>query len=302
MIDPIAIRSYEQTYGAGLVRSSQALTTPWLAGVVHVFEDVPAQPEAIRSPGVDMLQLLLIEDELPAREWIEARAPHVDGVLPAGSISLYPPEIAGAVTYSAWTAPTHRSIGVMLCPELLAGLAREAGRDLADLEFLESYGLRDEFVAAGLRALGRELRDHGPNGRLYADQLLTALGVYLVTHYTARGSRTRIPVGGLPPAALRRCRDYAAAHLADAGLGLSALAGAAGYSPWHFSRALRASTGETPAELIRRLRTDRAAELLRARPRPTVAQVARAVGYASTEGFSRAFNRRWGVGPGQWGK
>ena len=53
----------------------------------------------------------------------------------------------------------------------------------------------------------------------------------------------------------------------------------------------------TFSEYLTRVRLERAAELLRHDPRP-LPQIARAVGFKSTSGFSVAFRRHHGVPPG----
>lgn len=59
------------------------------------------------------------------------------------------------------------------------------------------------------------------------------------------------------------------------------------------------SLGVPPAAYVAARRLDRAAELLRDTDSP-VAEVGRAVGYASEAGFSRAFHRRFGAPPLRW--
>ncbi|MGV7903896.1 helix-turn-helix domain-containing protein, partial [Mycobacterium kansasii] len=56
------------------------------------------------------------------------------------------------------------------------------------------------------------------------------------------------------------------------------------------------SLGLPPAAYVAAQRLDRAADLLRETDSP-VAEVGRAVGYASEAGFSRAFHRRFGAPP-----
>ena len=59
------------------------------------------------------------------------------------------------------------------------------------------------------------------------------------------------------------------------------------------------SLGLPPAAYVAAQRLDRAADLLRENDSP-VAEVGRAVGYASEAGFSRAFHRRFGAPPLRW--
>lgn len=72
----------------------------------------------------------------------------------------------------------------------------------------------------------------------------------------------------------------------------------------HLSRSALAarftrSLGVPPAAYVAAQRLDRAADLLRETDSP-VAEVGRAVGYASEAGFSRAFHRRFGAPPLRW--
>jgi AraC family transcriptional regulator len=82
----------------------------------------------------------------------------------------------------------------------------------------------------------------------------------------------------------------------DATPRLEDLAAAAAFSPFHFHRVYRAMTGETPAETAIRARLHHAALTL-LRGEAPVAAVARAAGYASVEGFTRAFRAAHGVPP-----
>lgn len=74
-----------------------------------------------------------------------------------------------------------------------------------------------------------------------------------------------------------------------------ALAEAAGFSPFHFSRMLAGRIGESPGELLRRLRLERAAQALHTGQRVT--EVALDAGYESLEAFSRAFRGAFGQAP-----
>ena len=61
-------------------------------------------------------------------------------------------------------------------------------------------------------------------------------------------------------------------------------------------RLIEASTGETPAALVRRLRIERAEQLLRARA-GSVSEIAQMVGFRSRSHFTRAFQRLTGRAP-----
>lgn len=82
----------------------------------------------------------------------------------------------------------------------------------------------------------------------------------------------------------------------DAALDLASLAKEAGLSPLHFHRIFRGLVGETPLELHRRLRLERAAHRLLTSG-ASVTHIAFEAGYETHESFTRAFGERYGVAP-----
>jgi AraC family transcriptional regulator len=110
------------------------------------------------------------------------------------------------------------------------------------------------------------------------------------------------------PIKTRTLTDHAAritramAHLAanpDRTPSLEELADVAAFSPWHFHRAYRSLTGETPAETLTRIRLSRAAAALIKSDAP-LAQIASQAGYGSAAAFNRAFREALGLPPGAY--
>lgn len=95
--------------------------------------------------------------------------------------------------------------------------------------------------------------------------------------------------------AVTRMQEYIDAHL-DEDITLVALAREAGYSPWHSAKMFKEYTGNTPFEYIRRLRLTKAALVLRDEKRKVV-DVAMDFVFDSHEGFTRAFQKQFGVRP-----
>ena len=89
------------------------------------------------------------------------------------------------------------------------------------------------------------------------------------------------------------------AHLADEQFTVERLAGQVAQSRGNLHRRLRELIGESPSDLIRRMRLERAAELLDARA-GSVGEVAYAVGFKSVAHFSNAFHDLHGVRPSAW--
>jgi len=85
----------------------------------------------------------------------------------------------------------------------------------------------------------------------------------------------------------------------DQALDLERLARAAALSPLHFHRIFRGMVGETPLELHRRLRMERAARDLLELDTP-VTTIAFSAGYDSHEAFTRAFRGYYGRSPSEF--
>lgn len=82
----------------------------------------------------------------------------------------------------------------------------------------------------------------------------------------------------------------------DEAVDLTLLARKAALSPLHFHRIFRGVVGETPLELHRRLRLERAAHQLASGEAP-VTRIAFDAGYETHESFTRAFGERYGTPP-----
>ena len=95
---------------------------------------------------------------------------------------------------------------------------------------------------------------------------------------------------------LNRAINFARSHLADE-LDLAAMADAACFSKYHFSRVFSSHFDETPCELLTRIRLERSTHnLVYFRDKP-VTDVAFDCGFSSLQSFSRAFHHRFGLSP-----
>jgi AraC-like DNA-binding protein len=106
--------------------------------------------------------------------------------------------------------------------------------------------------------------------------------------------------GGLPPATLRRIREYVDSHL-DRNIALESLAAMAELSLYHFARTFTQSEGTTPHAFVLERRLTRARELLTATDLP-LSEIALVVGFADQSHLARRFRQMTGVPPGQFRK
>jgi DNA-binding response OmpR family regulator len=88
-------------------------------------------------------------------------------------------------------------------------------------------------------------------------------------------------------------------HLGDEQFTVERLATEVGQSRGNLHRRLRELIAESPSDLIRRMRLERAAAMLEARA-GSVSEVAYAVGFKSVAHFSNAFHDMHGVRPSAW--
>ncbi|MBL0938811.1 MAG: AraC family transcriptional regulator [Gemmatimonadaceae bacterium] len=95
--------------------------------------------------------------------------------------------------------------------------------------------------------------------------------------------------------AVTRVLRHLVTHM-DAAPDLAALASLAHMSPFHFHRVFRGMVGETPLELLRRLRLERAASVLRTSTQP-ITSIAFEAGFETHEAFTRAFRVAFGEAP-----
>lgn len=93
---------------------------------------------------------------------------------------------------------------------------------------------------------------------------------------------------------VNRAIDHVESHLAEP-LRLAELARIAQLSPFHFHRVFQALIGVTPAELVKRLRLDRALSMMALDRRTSLSTIALACGFTSSSDFSRCFKQRFGV-------
>ena len=100
---------------------------------------------------------------------------------------------------------------------------------------------------------------------------------------------------------INRVMDYIEANLAETHT-LEELAKVALFSKYHFHRIFQAMTGETPFQFLTRLRTAKAASLLRYSPSLTISEIGYQCGFSTPALFSRTFRQYFGVAPGAWRK
>jgi AraC family transcriptional regulator len=162
------------------------------------------------------------------------------------------------------------------------------------------YTVNDPLLEQIGRAILAEMQAETAAGSLLVESLSSSISARLLQSHsmspldiTARLSR----VGKLDPRRLSRVLEYVHAHLGGE-LDIRGMASAASLSRFHFARAFKASTGQTPYQYVSAKRLAQAKVLL-ARNQP-IAEIALALNFSSQPNFTRAFRREFGITPGQY--
>lgn len=134
-------------------------------------------------------------------------------------------------------------------------------------------------------------------GGLQTETLLTLLAQELsrVQHGAGTGSAHR---GGLAPRVERQVREFVNDSLSST-INLEAMAGVAGLSRFHFSRAFKASFGVSPHKYVQQERLHRACELME-HTNHSITDIALQVGFASSSELARTFKLLKGFSPRQF--
>jgi AraC family transcriptional regulator len=98
---------------------------------------------------------------------------------------------------------------------------------------------------------------------------------------------------------INRSLDYIESHLADE-IRLDDIACAASFSSFHFHRIFSAMIGETPDDYLRRIRLERAANLLVKCPALSVTEIAMHNGFSTPSHFSSSFRKQFQMSPVEW--
>ncbi|MGF1460871.1 MAG: AraC family transcriptional regulator [Leptolyngbyaceae cyanobacterium] len=166
---------------------------------------------------------------------------------------------------------------------------------LAQQAFRRQHRAQDRHLQTLIQALLVEAEMGGPNGRLFADTLSTAIATHFVNHYGLEPPSNRPRLCPTERQRLGPVIDYIEAHLTD-DLTLADLALIAGLSKFHFSRLFKDAIGLTPYKYVTQRRVMQAARRLR-QSDSEIAQVAHQFGFTDQAHFTRVFKQIKGTTP-----
>lgn len=161
-------------------------------------------------------------------------------------------------------------------------------------------GIGDGVIEQIGHSILSELTVETAASRMYIETASLTLAARLLQKYCDDGSRTPAEPSSqhFDHRRLRRVLDYISANIGD-DITLADLAGAAGYSPFHFARKFTRAMGISPHRYISRVRLENAMAELASGWLP-LAEIALNAQFSSQASFTRAFHRTTGVTPNEY--
>ncbi|MGL4608166.1 MAG: helix-turn-helix domain-containing protein [Trueperaceae bacterium] len=209
-----------------------------------------------------------------------------------GAVFLAPPhtacdyEVNGPCTILVAALPLSKLSGLVSGGEAVLSSA------LAPLHEGEFY---DAFLFAYTDRLWAEAKQEGPLKNLMFDGALSTIVATLLRLAVTKQLHSRSPV--LSKLQVNKIMVHLENHL-DETISVKELAGLVELSEFHFSRAFKATLGESPYRYLLRRRLEVAKHLLLT-TQMSLAEVALDVGFSSQAHFSSTFKRLLGTTPGE---
>lgn len=174
-------------------------------------------------------------------------------------------------------------------------IALKFDRDPSAVSLDDAIGVVDPLLSGIIAEMLAQVSSGRNGSGAYLEAMFDLALVNLVHHHSSVGHVTAPARHALAPVRLRRVLDHIEARLAEP-LRLADLAGVAGLSRFHFSRAFQNAMGEPPLTYVARRRLEVAKRLLRGAD-IALSEVAQRAGYTSPSHFAVSFRRHMGQTP-----
>lgn len=210
--------------------------------------------------------------------------------LPAGSVFIY------SSRNFVWHQRERESeyINMMLDPQVLNQVASENGLS-TPVKIEHRVIFPDPTILHVAQLLKSEVNSGGFAGKLYTESVRNLLAVHLLRNYTGAVEKPALDDSPLDALKLNQVKDFIEQRLAD-DLSIADMAAVVHMSQFHFARAFKTATGQSPHRYLTQRRMEQAKVLLSV-TRLSVAEVAYRVGFYNTSHFSAQFRKATGTTP-----
>jgi AraC family transcriptional regulator len=196
--------------------------------------------------------------------------------------------VVPADTPTFWRSSAPRdNIHIDLAPVWLRSVAGE------DVLLAPCLGRKDPVLAGFAQVLLASLDSPISLHPLFGEHIAQAIAMHLVEHYS---NKSVLSKGEALSMREVKTLTHAVSTELHKRWTTSRLAGLIGLSPFHFSRAFKATVGITPHAWVTLQRMEAAARLVYG-TKASMAEIANLTGYPSSAHFSQVFQRHWGVPP-----
>ncbi len=244
------------------------------------------------DPVRDPLVVLHLDGPVSVERLVGQHVEH--SIIAPGGLHIIP----GGMGFSVRLRGTLRTLHLYVRRSVLEEVAAECmPGDPAAIALLPRLGEADPMLERLLLSVRDVLQDSHPTTACYADHLARAIAARLIRRHSTAVDATVPDLGPVegPPAAMQRAIAFMRQNL-HRSIDLADIAGVTPFSPSHFARRFRHTTGQPPHRYLLQLRTERAAHLLVDTRWPIVA-IAEDCGFANQEHLTRVFKRASGATP-----
>ena len=217
----------------------------------------------------------------------------VSGCGTAGHLSILPPDAD-----TRWVFDKPGDIVLVLLNRQLFDQAIEEStdRDAKSVDVVPQFVIRDLVLERVAHQLLKEISEPSPGSLLSTETLAQELAAHLIdTHSNLdhrQGNRSLM----IAPTKLKRAEEFIVSNLAIE-VSLQDIANAAGMSLFHFAKAFKQATGQSPYQYVKEQRLRHARALLHGSM--PIGEVAKAVGFSHSY-FTAVFARRMGMTPSKF--
>lgn len=198
-----------------------------------------------------------------------------------------------------WSSPSPepmQTLHIHLSQHLLAQTVDSMTQHAAShISLVRQSGFQDSLVTQIGLSLWQELECRSAGSKLYAQSAAQMLAVHLLRNYGSAKIDITMPRGKLSSQQINMVTEFVWANIREE-LSLDEMARLVGFSPYHFTRLFRQSTGHTPHQFVLRQRIEFAKRLIRSCDMPLI-QVAIESGFASQSHMTQMFRRFLGITP-----